>query len=284
MLNLFKKSHLAATLSLFCALSSSLMAWDSYDSCEPCNPCASNRTYVGAFGGGLYSNSTQVTQMGTAYFEEEVGGPLAVFARGKTKKNSAGFGGIQFGYELSQNPINCGCADWSLSPALEVEGFWYSHTKKGHLINPTNRLPEHDFNDSFPMDVGVYLSNVVFSLNNSCLGEFTPYVGGGVGATRISVKKARSIQVAPLEAGINHFNSDRCDSTWAFAAQAKVGLRYNICKALHIFAEYRYLYIDSSKYVFGSTMYPNHVPTSPWNVKVKNIHYNAFTVGIQYDL
>ena len=134
------------------------------------------------------------------------------------------------------------------------------------------------------MNSSVILANLVLSINNDCLCGFSPYVGGGIGATRVSLHKADSLQVEPLEAGINHFNSNRNDSTWAFAAQAKAGLRYNFCEMFHIFAEYRYLYVDASNYIFGSTNYTTHVPTSPWNVKVKNIHYNAFAIGIQFDL
>jgi opacity protein-like surface antigen len=219
-------------------------------------------------------------QMGTAFFTEAVGGPLAVYAKGHTKATSSGFGGVQLGYEWSKNDSS----EWAIAPAIELEGYWFQYTKKGHLINNTDRLPEHDFLDSFHMNSGVYLANAVFSLNSCCLGAFSPYVGAGVGATRISIKNATSLQTSPEEAGINHFNSRRNDSAWAFAAQIKAGLRYNSCESFHIFGEYRYLFIDSSNYILGSTVYPTHAPTSPWNVKVQNIQYNAFVFGLQYDL
>lgn len=277
MFNLFSRGCLSALLALVSvsAMNPSLMAAASPE-------C--NRSYIGAFGGGIYSNSTKMSQMGTAFFTEASGGPLAVFAEGNTKKGSSGFGGAQIGYEWSQCPLNIGCSDWTVAPAAEVEAFFYSHNKKGHLINPTDRLPEHDFSNSFHMNMSVCLVNAVFSLNNSSFCGFSPYIGGGIGATHISIRDAKSLQVSPEEAGINHFNSKRSDSSWAFAAQAKAGLRYEICESFHIFGEYRYLFVDSSNYIFGSTVYPTHVPTSPWNVKVKNIHYNAFAVGVQYDL
>lgn len=283
MFNLFSKSRLAALLALvsLSTMTSSLMAW------ECCDPCACNRLYIGAYGGGIYSTSTRITQMGTALFPELIpapeGGPLAVHAEGRTKSTSSGFGGVQIGYEWHQ-PI--GCSGWTFGPALEIEGFWYKHIKKGHLFNTTDtdRLPEHDFLDTFHMNAGVYLANAVFSLNHSCLCGFTPYVGVGAGATRLSIRKADSLQVAPVEPGINHFNSQTNDTSWAFAAQVKAGLRFNICESFHIFGEYRYLFVDSSNYIFGSTVYPTHAHTTPWNVKIKNIHYNAFAFGIQYDL
>jgi len=251
---------------------------------ECCYPSTSSRLYIGGFGGGLYSNKTRIIQRGTAFFEEDVGGPLAVEGRGKSRRNSTGYGGIQIGYEWSLSSRYMGCSGWSIIPAAEVEAYWYSHTKKGHLMNPSARLPEHDFADSFPMDVGVYLLNGVFALNNRCFGKFIPYLGGGIGVAHIDIRRAKSLQVEPPEVGINHFNAGRSDSSWAFAAQVKTGLRFNVYDRFHIFGEYRLLYLDSSRYVFGSTQYPTHVPTSPWNVDIKNTWYNAFAVGLQFDL
>lgn len=280
MFKLFSKNHLSAVLALLSlnVMNSSLMAE------ECCYPSECNRIYVGGFGGATYSNSTRLTQTGTAFFSDAAGGPLAVNARAHSRKNSTGFGGAQIGYEWTQCSLHMGCSNWSLTPAAEVEAYFYRHNKKGSLINPTTRLPEHDFVDSFPMNVGVYLFNGVFTLNSCYLGKFSPYIGGGIGAANIFIRKAKSTQIAPPEPGINHFNSKRSDSDWAFAVQAKAGLRYNICERIHIFGEYRFLYVDSSRYIFGSTMYPTHVPTSTWIVDVKNICYNAFAFGVQFDL
>lgn len=282
MFDFFSKGCLSGLLALLSlsVMSSSVIASDC------CDPCTCNRVYIGVFGGNLHSNSTEMYQMGTAFFEEAIGGPLTVFAKGHTKKTSSGFAGIQIGSEWSPCPLFCGCSDWTVAPAVELEAFWYNTHKKGHLINSTDtdRLPEHDFVDSFHMESGVYLVNGVLSLNSSCICGFSPYIGAGIGATRISIHDAKSLQVAPVELGINHFNSHQSDSTWTFAAQAKAGLRYNICSSFHIFGEYRYLYVDVSKYILGSTVYPTHAHTSEWNIKLKNIHYNAFAFGIQYDL
>ncbi len=266
-----------ANMSVLLALLSLLLMGSSLIASE----C--NRVYVGLFGGGIYSNSTKMTQKGVALFAEDEGGPLAVEARGDTKGTGSGFGGVQIGYEWAKRPLEI-CSGWTIVPAAEIEAYWYSPTKKGDLFNTTDtdRLPEHDFLDTFPMNVGVYLANALLSLNNCW--RLSPYIGLGVGATRISIHHATSLQLAPPEPGINHFNSDRNDASWAFAAQVKAGLRYNICKSLHIFGEYRYLFVDFSNYIFGSTVYPTHAHTTAWNVKVKNIHYNAFAFGIRYDL
>lgn len=311
MFNLLSKKCLLVLLALFSLnpMASSLAAseyWEpEYNDSAP-SPCCEtlapgycdaptfaccetelgNRVYIGAFGGGLYSNSTHMTQMGTAFFPEAFGGPLAVDARGRTRSTSSGFGGVQIGYHLSNCSLNSACC-WSIASAVETEAYWYSHRKKGYLLSDTDtvRLAEHDFLDSFHMNVGVYLVNAIFSFNHSFLGAFSPYLGGGIGAARISIKHADSLQVYPLQEGINHFNSRRSDSSWAFAAQAKLGLRYLICGSFHLFGEYRYVFLDSSNYILGSTVYPTlHVPTTPWNVKVHNIHYNAFVFGIQYTL
>lgn len=240
-----------------------------------------NRLYIGGFGGELFSNSSRMSQMGTALFTEAEGGPLAVEARGHSKKASPGFGGVQLGYEWSKCVDKC--RHWALAPGAEIEGYWFSRHIKGNLSNSTDtdRLPEHDFVDSFHVNEGVYLANFVLSLNNSW--KLSPYLGTGVGATRLSLHHADSAQIAPPEAGINHFNSMTHDSSWAFAAQIKAGLRYNI-RRFHIFGEYRYLYVDYSKYIFGSTVYPIHAHTTPWNVKFQNIQYNGFAFGVQFDL
>jgi hypothetical protein len=284
MFNLFSKSSLSALLALLLlnTANSTLMASD-YCDCD-CDPCDSGRLYVGAFGGGIFSNKARLSQMGTAFFTEDEGGPLAVFAKGHSKTTSSGLGGGQIGYEFARRPLNIGCSDWCIAPAAEVEAYYYTHKFKGHLINPTNRLPEHDFADSFRTNNTVIMVNGLITLSNSCLWGFSPYVGGGIGAIHLELKHADSLQVAPVEAGINHFNSRRNDSTWAFAAQARVGLRYDFCESFHVFGEYRYLFVDSSNFILGSTVYPTHAPTSPWNVKVDNINYNAVVFGVQYDL
>lgn len=285
------RKHLLALAAISSLTSmTSLAAWDSWnhgnswdygDSSFCCEQPSCNRFYIGAFGGGIYSTSSHVHQEGTALFPEVDGGPLAVEAHGRLEKRGTGFGGIQIGYEWTRDS---GCG-WNISPAAEIEAFWFSHKKHGHLINSTDtdRLPEHDFLDSFHVNSGVYLVNAVFSFNNNCWC-LTPYVGVGIGATRISLHHADSLQVDPEEPGVNHFNSRRNDSSWAFAAQAKAGLRYNLTESIHLFGEYRYLFVDSSNFRLGSTVYADHARTTPWNVRFKNIQYNAFAFGIQFDL
>lgn len=277
MYRLFNKGRLTALLATV-ALSLMNFSLMAYECCEP--PTCS-RFYVGGFGGGIYSESSKVSQFGTAFFPEAVIGPLSIIGKGHLRKHSTGFGGAQVGYEWFK-PLT---SNFSIGVAGELEAFFFKVKRKGHVINETvTGLPEHDFFDTFHMDSSVILANAVFSLKSDCLFGFIPYVGGGIGATRISINKADSLQVEPLETGVNHFNSRRNDSTWAFAAQAKAGLRYNFWDRFNIFAEYRYLYVDANNYIFGATNYITHVPTSPWNVRVKDTNYNAFSIGLQIDL
>lgn len=280
MFKIYKKRYLCAlvALSFLGLFNSSLRA----DECCPSSEC--NRLYIGGFGGGIFSNSTELTQAGTVFFTEANGGPLAINARGDSEKKWSGFGGVQIGYEWSQCPINIGYSNWSVVPAAELEAYFYHQNKKGHLLSPSERLVEQDFLDTFPMNVGVYLFNGMFSFNNCCWGRISPYVGGGVGFARICITHANSLQVSPEEGGINHFNADRSDFDWTFAAQVKAGLRYQLCGRFHLFGEYRFSYVDSSRYVFGSAVYPTHPSTSPWNVNMGRTCNNAFAIGLQFDL
>ncbi|MDP1836517.1 MAG: outer membrane beta-barrel protein [Chlamydiales bacterium] len=242
-----------------------------------------DRVYFGAFGGAIASDSTRITQTGTVFFPDIDGGPMDVNAQGDSNSTASAFGGVQFGYEWTQYPFITGFSDWIVTPTLEIEGYWYNHTKKGHLINPTDRIPEHDFASSFPMDVAVDLLNGVLTMR-SAFGRVAPYIAGGIGAARLRIRNAVSLQTSPPEPDINHFNSKPKNATWAFAAQIKAGLNYYVYDRVHLFAEYRCLYIDSSAYKLGPTDYPDHAATSSWKIHMKNIYYNAFALGVQFDL
>lgn len=304
MVHLFNKKSLLGLLTSLCLMSTSLTAWedgefyspDQFGStpygCAPCDCapvvpacCNSGKIYIGGFGGGIYSNRTHMSQLGTAFFSETSSiGPLAIVANGRTGTTSSGYGGVQLGYEWA--PLfECGsCSGWTLAPAMEFEAYFFSHTKEGHLISGTTLLPEHNFDNTFPMHVSVLLANAVVSLDSSCMCGFSPYVGVGLGATRFAIHHADSLQVDPQEPGVNHFNTRRSDASWAFAAQVKIGLKYQLCGSFQIFGEYRYLFVDNSNYVLGSTRYPDHVQTSPWNIRAKNFHYNAFAIGVRYSM
>jgi opacity protein-like surface antigen len=232
--------------------------------------------YFGGFGGLVFPYDLTVTQLGTAFFTEASGGPLAVSAKGTSHGKTKGFGGLHVGYEW-MNRIN----SWfRLAPALELEGNYFANTaKKADLINNTIRLDEHKFQVSLPMRVGALLANGVLEFNNDYI---SPYIGFGVGVGFVSIHGANSLQVEPLEAGINHFNSDASDFNTIFATQAKAGLRYRFLKHYRLSAEYRFFYLTSSDFTFGSVDYPDHVPSTPWTVRLNGMRYNTCTLGIDF--
>ncbi len=228
--------------------------------------------YVGVFGGGGVGSSTDISQLGTAFFPEAVGGPLAINATGRTGSGGVGFVGGQVGYELPYSSV--------VMPAFEIEGFYLATgTQHATLQNPSDRLPEHTFDDSFPMNNSVVLANLVFSFPTSYHGVI-PYIGGGIGGARVSIDGANSLQTSPLESGINHFNSGPDSSAWTFAAQAKVGVRLALGSNAYVFGEYRYLYVGSADQIFGPTVYDTHVPTSAWTERFGDTSYNLATAGI----
>jgi opacity protein-like surface antigen len=228
--------------------------------------------YVGVFGGGGYMGSTDIAQRGTAYFLELDGGPLAVDAKGNAGSGGVGFVGGQVGYEFSHNAL--------MLPALELEGFYLgSGTRNATVNNPTGRLEEHTFEDSFKVNNAVFLANMVLGFRSSYPGV-TPYVGVGIGAARVGATGADSLQIAPPEAGVNHFNSDTSSEAWTFAGQVKAGVRLALSSNAYVFGEYRYLYIGSTDQTFGSTVFPGHAETSPWTVEMGATSYSLATAGI----
>lgn len=232
--------------------------------------------YVGAFGGMGRSNTFDVSQNGAAFFPLSSGGPLPVVAKGSAEDDTYGFGGLHVGYEWLRSVP----AKWYFTQAVEIEGYYASTTKKATLTNPTDRLALHQFKDTFPTNMGVILANWLFVLNNKSI--VSPYVGIGVGTAILSVHGACAAQVAPPEPGINHFNSNPDDTDWVFATQGKAGLRFDFFKHMRLFAEYRFLYLTSSDYTFGSTKYPTHVASTKWQVHFDGICNNMFAVGLDF--
>jgi opacity protein-like surface antigen len=231
--------------------------------------------YVSLFGGGGVGSTGNVTQLGTVFFPEAAGGPLAVNATGRTDSGGVGFFGLQMGHEWSYGSV--------LLPALEIEGFYLAgRTQRARLENPTDRLPEHTFDNSFPMRSTVLLANLVLGFRTS-YPSVTPYIGGGMGAVRVAIKGADSTQINPPEAGINHFNSGPDSSAWTFAAQAKAGVRVALGSHAYVFGEYRYLYVGSTDQIFGPTMYPVHAPTSQWTVRFDDTSNHLATAGIGFN-
>jgi len=271
MLILSKKLFISAPVALACFL-----AFSSNASATVSMP---NGTYIGLLGGIGYSGNNAASQKGTAFFSSSRGGPLYVNANGDVSGNS-GILGLHVGYAWSGWQHSA----WTFIPAAELEGYYLHNTQSGHLINPTARLPEHNFFDSFPMSTGVYLVNAVFTFKNPANERIDPYVGIGIGGAHVSISGANSAQTSPAEPGVNHFNSDTGASSWLFAAQAKAGLHIGLSTHWSLFGEYRLLYLPSSSYTFGSTQYPTHVPTSRWSAGITDMFYNMGVAGLEYSV
>ncbi len=232
--------------------------------------------YFGGFGGWVYPSDVSVTQMGTAFFSESIGGPLSVTATGTAPGKTKGFGGLHIGYEWMKKIV----PGFRLAPAIEIEGSYFANTlKHADVINPTDRIDAHEFLDSFPARIGGLLANGILEFNNDYI---SPYFGFGVGVGFVSIHSANSLQIDPLELDINHFNTDRNDFNSLFLTAAKAGLRYRFFKHFRLSGEYRLYYLTSSTYTFGATNYITHVSTSPWTVKLGGMFYNAFTLGLDF--
>lgn len=275
------KSHIKYACSVIGLLASmnSLFASHAMAVTTP----ASGKVYVGVFGGGGSSKSFNADQYGTAYILESSGGSLAVNAFGHIKSHSAHFAGVQLGY-LAPEILLSPSSQWSLAPAIELEGYYLGKSSlNGELINETARLPEHDFDVVYPMKRSVFLVNTVLTFNKPCL-LIHPYVGLGIGGAIARISGADSTQLSPPEAGVNHYNSNTSDMDTTFAGQVKLGLSYDINDAISVFAEYRWLYLSSTQFTFGSTVYPTHAATSSWLVKLDPQKYNLGSVGIKINL
>lgn len=241
------------------------------------------KAYVGFFGGGGSTSHFDVSQFGTAFYFEASGGPLAVNAFGDTNSRSTWLAGVQVGYQAPAILLHAQ-SQWAVVPAMELEGYYLGKTTfTGDLTNDTARLPEHDFIVSYPMKRTVFLANAVFNLNIPCVA-FHPYAGFGIGGAIVRISGADASQIDPPELGVNHYNSNTSDTDPTFAGQIKLGLSYDINDCINVFAEYRWLYLSNTHFLFGSTVYPAHPETSSWQVKLDPQYSNLGAVGIRFNL
>jgi opacity protein-like surface antigen len=241
------------------------------------------KVYLGIYGGGGSSRNFNVDQYGTVFFLEATGGPLAVNAFGHANNDSARFVGLQLGYQINDILLDPK-SQWSLMPAAELEGFYIrKNSLNENLTNNTERLPEHNFNVTYPTKISVFLANAVFTFNKPCL-LVHPYIGFGIGGAIVRITDASAAQTSPPELNINHYNANTSDMDTTFAGQIKLGLSYDINNFVNVFAEYRWLYLSSTDYTFGSTVDPTHAITSSWQVKFDPQRYNLGSIGIRVNL
>lgn len=271
----------------------------------------SRELYLGVFGGGGVSDNNDFTQSGVAfkrtdhapYYKENY--DLYVDTKGSANRKSAAIGGLHMGYEWSEIPMGSNQSGWGLRPALELEGYYLGSSQSGNLTNSQTELGipldspytgehnvvanSHTFADSFNIDMGVLLTNGIFTFKTPWSTKIFPYIGGGIGAAITSLSKANSVQTSnPLmptgyEAGINHYNSNTNASSSSFATQGKAGIRAELMDHLSLFAEYRYLHVSSTNYTFGSTVYSTeHAETSNWDSRVGSMNFHTGIFGIEY--
>src|SRR5262249_53908743 len=146
-------------------------AQESYDN-------ASRGWFANFFGGGGGSSNNGISQQGTAFFPAASGGPLLVNATGNPDSRAGWVGRLRDGRDWQGRAI--GDNGWGILPAAELEGYYLGtrQTAAG-LNNPTTRLPEHSFNDSFGLNIGVFMADAVLSVKTPG-SIFFPYAGGGV--------------------------------------------------------------------------------------------------------
>lgn len=260
--------------------------------------------YLGLFGGGSISDNNNFTQSGIAY--KRIGDgqasadyDLYVDTKGPTESKAGTIGGLHIGYEWTEIPMGNDQSGWGLRPAVEFEGYYLGISQSGNLLNPqlepavwhgtveeshSLAAGTHTFRNSFNLDMGVLLANVVFSFKTPWTNKIYPYIGAGVGGAITSISGGDSRQTGPVvEPTINHFNAGSSASSSSFATQGKAGIRAEILDHLSVFAEYRYLYVSATNYTFGSTVYPGiHSETSAWNSHFGAMNFHSGILGIEY--
>ena len=133
--------------------------------------------YLGIFGGGSASESTNMTQSGIAFHTP----PENVSVQGTSQSKTGGIGGLHLGYEWSEIPMGS-ASGWGLRPAVEIEGYYLGTSQSGGLKNPqaepTVSIGHHTFTDSSNLNMGVLLANAIFTFKTPWFKKIFPYVGG----------------------------------------------------------------------------------------------------------
>ena len=261
--------------------------------------------YLGAFGGAGRTDNQDVEQTGTAH---KTGFDLLVDVKGKVERDTSGLIGAHVGYEWASTSSN-------IKPAIELELMYTEADQKSNLVNPNDErmanitltgsaltdaqvavadysAGNHRFFNQMNMKMALFMANGVFTYDTDSM--FKPYIGAGLGLAVVRMTGATSYQTNPhgdpyevtsdpSHEIVNHFNSKTTANDFAFAGQIKLGVRAEINKHVSAFAEYRYLYVDSTDFTFGSTVYPGgHSPTDNWNVKNDSMGLHNGLVGIEY--
>lgn len=256
--------------------------------CSAESPIKGRGAYLGLFGGGGSLSSSSIQQTEIAFSPDGNGAnDIQVNAQGTTGNTGASIGGAHVGYEFDDWALGGKETGWSLTPAAEIEGYYLgSNPSSSYVNNPLVTTFDHSFTLTMPLNAGVFLANTILTFRTPYSENIVSYIGGGVGGATLQVCGATdSSQVGTFpEPGLNHFNTNPNATSSAFAATAKAGVRAEVYEHFSLFAEYRYLFINSSNYTFGSTNgalqgYPDHRATTNWNVNLGGQNYNLAVAG-----
>lgn len=262
------KSRLIPLFALICSFGSS--------PCFASDTPSGQGVYIGVFGGAGTASSMSARQEGGFYLPGPLNTRVGVDAQGKTGGEPVGVLGLQAGYEWKRQTF--GQSEWGVKPAAELEGLYIGQQSPvGDMpITPSVLGTQYV---TLPMAVGVVLANAVLTVQTPWSSRIFPYLGVGAGVARGSIQGANSTN--PSEPGINHFDSWPEASATAFALQFKAGLKGEVAKNLLLFAEYRHLSINPTRYTFGETL-PPHLPTDSWTVSLGRQSYNLFVASLQF--
>jgi opacity protein-like surface antigen len=251
--------------------------------------------YFGIFAGGGVSDSDQIeasTRVIRLVSPPEI---IEVDGAGAARKEGAVMAGVNVGYECRGWEL-AGPRGWAILPALEFEQFYLGTTQSSdRIFNPSEPgPPDHVFTFDAPLDMAVFMPNLVLTLHTST--RLHPYIGGGVGTAMVPVSGATLYQQSsPFNTGfpngsepnLNHFNTHPDAATWAFAYTARAGFRYDLGRNAYFFGEYKFIGIDPTHFTFGSTT-PNggivtvHNPTQAWNVHFDSLFEHMANAGIGF--
>jgi opacity protein-like surface antigen len=236
----------------------------------PGEACSNGRgLYAGVFGGGGVFTADSIVQSATVLNTP----PLPVRAAGDGETHAGWLGGLDAGYEWEGWTFGHD-RRWAILPAAEFEGYYLGTEQTGLLSNSTPRI----FDYRAPMDIGVLSANLLLTLHTPY--AIHPYIGGGVGIGIVGNHGATDFQLVPPEPGLNHFNSNPDASSCSFAVTPRAGVRCDLGRSWYLFAEYKFLFVDSTNFTFGSTVYPGHPATTPWTVQYGDMSAHMAVLGV----
>lgn len=243
------------------------------------SPEETGNFYAGVFGGGGGFGVSNFEQTGTIFFPAASGNTTGVTATAGGRTTGAGFVGLQVGYQWRAFQDEKNPDSWLMRPAVEFEGYYIGTSTKPILGSQTPLA--NRFQNKFPINAGTLLASGVLHFYENEKVKFHPYFGGAVGAAVLTAHDASSFLVLPAQ-NSNNFSSKTTATGWSFAAQAKLGLMYDINQNFKIFAEYRFLYLTPTNFEFGNTSYSSTTNTSNWKVRFGNMYINLGDIGVSY--